>query len=171
MQVVKNLRAMNKCIGRILLSSSSVPLIMVYTHLAQCFNCYCNDQEDICNSNDEECIDNVTRTNILRRQDSFLSLTNTGFILLRYILTSRNQTPAGYIILDDLNKSYMNPCILDIKLGTRTYCIITSCVLHLGEGAPPEKVERHIRMCKKTTSGSLGIRVCGMRVGWCFTQN
>ncbi|KNB43116.1 inositol hexakisphosphate kinase 3 [Blastocystis sp. subtype 4] len=40
-----------------------------------------------------------------------------------------------------------------MKLGTRTYW----------DGAPPEKVERHLRVCKNTTSGPLGIRICGMR--------
>ncbi|KAK8806573.1 hypothetical protein WA588_003139 [Blastocystis sp. NMH] len=64
-----------------------------------------------------------------------------------------NDLPGQYLVLEDLNASYRCPCILDMKLGTRTYW----------DGAPPEKVERHIRVCKATTSGSLGIRICGMR--------
>ena len=70
----------------------------------------------------------------------------------------------GYLVLEDLNKSYVHPCILDVKIGTRTYCTFHSYHSFPGDGAPPQKIERHIRMCKSTTSGSLGIRVCGMRV-------
>lgn len=51
-----------------------------------------------------------------------------------------------------------------MKLGTRTYCKGRREVNDVGDGAPPEKVERHIRVCRETTSGSLGIRICGMRV-------
>ena len=51
-----------------------------------------------------------------------------------------------------------------MKLGTRTYCIFEIRSLVLGDGAPPEKVIRHSRVCKMTTSGSLGIRLSGMRV-------
>ncbi|KAK8820367.1 hypothetical protein WA577_006431 [Blastocystis sp. JDR] len=68
--------------------------------------------------------------------------------------TNEEGKPPGYLILEDLNRYYRYPCILDIKLGTRTYW----------DGAPPERVERHIRVCKSTTSGALGIRLCGMRV-------
>ena len=28
----------------------------------------------------------------------------------------------GYLVLEDLNQSYVHPCILDVKIGTRTYC-------------------------------------------------
>ena len=72
----------------------------------------------------------------------------------------------GYLVLEDLNKSYVHPCILDVKIGTHTYCTFLSFFLHSseGDGAPPQKIERHNRMCQSTTSGSLGMRVCGMRV-------
>ena len=76
----------------------------------------------------------------------------------------RNTAPGRYLVLADLNATYEYPCILDMKLGTRTYCIIFGTFFIIGDGAPPEKVERHIRVCKNTTSGPLGIRICGMRV-------
>eukprot|EP01133_Synstelium_polycarpum_P014371 gene14371-16958_t len=47
-----------------------------------------------------------------------------------------------YILLEDLTRGYQHPCIVDIKVGTRQ------------KGA----------ICASTTSTSLGIRVCGMRV-------
>ena len=78
---------------------------------------------------------------------------------------TRNTPPGRYLVLADLNATYEYPCILDMKLGTRTYCRIPGSLLIIGDGAPPEKVERHIRVCKNTTSGPLGIRICGMRVG------
>lgn len=70
----------------------------------------------------------------------------------------------GYLVLEDLNKSYVHPCILDVKIGTRTYCTFLYLHSSLGDGAPPQKIERHNRMCQSTTSGSLGMRVCGMHV-------
>ena len=35
----------------------------------------------------------------------------------------------GYLVLEDLNKSYVHPCILDVKIGTRTYCTFLSFFL------------------------------------------
>lgn len=34
----------------------------------------------------------------------------------------------------------------------------------VGDGAPQDKIDRHVATCKATTSGSLGLRICGMRV-------
>ena len=34
----------------------------------------------------------------------------------------------------------------------------------LGDKASSIKVARHLLTCKKTTSGSIGIRLCGLRV-------
>jgi len=47
-----------------------------------------------------------------------------------------------YIILQDLTYRYRRPCIMDIKMGTRQKGII----------------------CSTTTSSTLGIRICGMKV-------
>ncbi|EFA81904.1 InsP6 kinase [Heterostelium album PN500] len=55
-------------------------------------------------------------------------------------------TVQQYILLEDLTKGYNHPCIVDIKVGTRQ------------KGA----------ICASTTSTSLGIRICGMKI---FSDN
>ncbi|KNB44306.1 inositol hexakisphosphate kinase 3 [Blastocystis sp. subtype 4] len=62
-----------------------------------------------------------------------------------------------FIIIENLEEGFKYPCMLDIKLGTRMYW----------DGAPRDKIERHVATCKATTSGSLGMRICGMRVLYC----
>jgi hypothetical protein len=59
-----------------------------------------------------------------------------------------------YILLQDLTGDYESPCILDIKIGTRQYA----------DDDSPDKIARKIAKCKKTTSASLGMRICGMQV-------
>lgn len=48
----------------------------------------------------------------------------------------------------------MHPCIMDIKIGKRTWY----------EGADPAYVERCRRKDASTTQGSLGFKICGMQV-------
>ena len=44
---------------------------------------------------------------------------------------SRNVSPSGfYLVMQDLNASYKYPCILDMKLGTRTYRRYCSIFAH-----------------------------------------
>eukprot|EP01087_Luapelamoeba_hula_P002793 TRINITY_DN1255_c0_g1_i3.p1 TRINITY_DN1255_c0_g1~~TRINITY_DN1255_c0_g1_i3.p1 ORF type:complete len:485 (+),score=124.48 TRINITY_DN1255_c0_g1_i3:202-1656(+) len=59
-----------------------------------------------------------------------------------------------HIILEDLTWSYRRPCILDLKLGVRQH----------GKNSPPDKVHSQIEKCAKTTSASLGYRLCGLQV-------
>ena len=58
------------------------------------------------------------------------------------------------ILLEDLTRHYKQPCILDIKMGTRSY----------PDDASAHKRARHIEKCQSTTSASLGARICGMQV-------
>jgi len=51
-------------------------------------------------------------------------------------------TKQNYLLLEDLTASYNKPCIVDIKVGTRSRGTV----------------------CSSTTSTSLGIRVCGMKI-------
>ena len=37
-------------------------------------------------------------------------------------------------------------------------------VLRIGDGASPEKIARHKLTCQTTTSGSIGLRICGLKV-------
>eukprot|EP00188_Purpureofilum_apyrenoidigerum_P006116 Plantae.Rhodophyta-Purpureofilum_apyrenoidigerum.ctg894.p1 GENE.Plantae.Rhodophyta-Purpureofilum_apyrenoidigerum.ctg894~~Plantae.Rhodophyta-Purpureofilum_apyrenoidigerum.ctg894.p1 ORF type:complete len:331 (+),score=45.91 Plantae.Rhodophyta-Purpureofilum_apyrenoidigerum.ctg894:372-1364(+) len=58
-----------------------------------------------------------------------------------------------YVCLEDLTAKFKVPCILDCKLGTRTY----------DDDASPAKAQRHMEKCRITTSGTLGIRFSGMQ--------
>ena len=58
------------------------------------------------------------------------------------------------IVLQNLAYGFQKPCVLDIKLGAQLW----------DEGASLEKRERLDAVARKTTSGSLGLRVAGMKV-------
>lgn len=68
-------------------------------------------------------------------------------------LTAAN-TDKQYIVLQNLLYGFVAPSILDIKLGS----VLTD------DAANPEKVERLQKVSDATTSGSLGFRVCGMKL-------
>ncbi|KAJ1822220.1 hypothetical protein LPJ60_002158 [Coemansia sp. RSA 2675] len=67
-----------------------------------------------------------------------------------------NATAAGpsYICLENLTAGYEKPCIMDVKIGSRIYDI----------DATPEKAERMLKKAQESTTGSLGVRICGMIV-------
>ncbi|XP_062578612.1 inositol hexakisphosphate kinase 2-like [Saccostrea cucullata] len=68
-----------------------------------------------------------------------------------------NQSPAfhcKFILLENLAAKYSHPSIIDLKMGTMQH----------GDDFSPEKKEKAIRKCQNTTSSSLGVRVCGMKV-------
>ncbi|ORY08309.1 SAICAR synthase-like protein [Basidiobolus meristosporus CBS 931.73] len=58
------------------------------------------------------------------------------------------------ICIEDVSHGFRKPSILDIKLGTRLY----------DDDATPEKRARMIAKAEGTTSASLGVRVCGLKV-------
>jgi len=59
-----------------------------------------------------------------------------------------------YIVIEDLTASYLRPCLLDIKMGAR----------HYGDHATPEKIEYEKLKATTTTTSTLGLRICGMKV-------
>ncbi|ORY87937.1 hypothetical protein BCR37DRAFT_375905 [Protomyces lactucae-debilis] len=58
------------------------------------------------------------------------------------------------VVLENLTYGYQHPCVLDLKIGS----ILTA------DDATPEKQARLAAVSQRTTSGSAGIRVAGMKV-------
>lgn len=65
----------------------------------------------------------------------------------------RSNANSDYLMLENLTYGYNKPCVLDLKIGTRMY----------GDFATKEKIRSQQVKAKETTSGKLGLRVCGFQ--------
>lgn len=74
--------------------------------------------------------------------------------VLKSIREADNTNKQYFLLLENVTSQYRQPCVLDLKMGTRQH----------GDDASAEKRSKQMAKCAASTSASLGVRLCGMQV-------
>lgn len=69
------------------------------------------------------------------------------------LAASAARRPRASIALEDINRKFLLPCVMDCKIGTR----------HYDDDATEEKQRKHIAKANATTSAKCGVRFTGMQ--------
>ncbi|SOV17349.1 inositol polyphosphate kinase, putative [Plasmodium gaboni] len=117
--------------------------------------------DDLNNKKNDELINkSIDDLNNKKNDEQHTKQNNDDSVKKRFNESSLNTTPKKFkrrkecvphIILEDLVYGFKRPCVLDIKMGKRQRKI----------GASIEKKKRQVEKSFKTTSHSLGFRLCG----------